>query len=261
MHPSRLPAMPAQDLTLTTDSRDAGAVIHVIGELDLSTVAAFDAELLASLTEKPGRRRSLRLHVHRLVRAAVARPARNESSARAAASSRVVAPSPTGAKGARGRGARSSHSGVRNGRRSPHVNRLKGQRRERARARGRDTARARGRAASARRCGADADRRRRCAARFPEDGIRRVVARSTPSIIESTKVTPVRSTTSVPAPVRSPRREHPAGSVRCADRPRRAALRRRRRWSPAATRPGDVVSRLRLEERRILASVPLPDRP
>lgn len=37
--------MPAPDLILTTDTRDDAAVIHVVGELDLSTVDAFDAEL------------------------------------------------------------------------------------------------------------------------------------------------------------------------------------------------------------------------
>jgi len=52
VHLSRLQAMPAQDLTLTTDAGDDAAVIHVVGELDLSTVAAFDAELERSLTAR-----------------------------------------------------------------------------------------------------------------------------------------------------------------------------------------------------------------
>lgn len=52
MHLSRLPAMPAQDLTLTTDAGDDAAVIHVVGELDLSTVAAFDAELERSFSAR-----------------------------------------------------------------------------------------------------------------------------------------------------------------------------------------------------------------
>jgi anti-sigma B factor antagonist len=41
--------MPAGDLTLTTDRVDDASIIQVVGELDLSTVAAFDAELEQSL--------------------------------------------------------------------------------------------------------------------------------------------------------------------------------------------------------------------
>jgi anti-anti-sigma factor len=37
--------MPAQDLTLMRETRDGATVIHVMGELDLSTVAAFDTAL------------------------------------------------------------------------------------------------------------------------------------------------------------------------------------------------------------------------
>ena len=49
LHPSTLRAMPAGDLTLTTDTEDGTSIIHVVGELDLSSVAAFDAELEGSL--------------------------------------------------------------------------------------------------------------------------------------------------------------------------------------------------------------------
>jgi anti-sigma B factor antagonist len=37
--------MPAQDLTLTSEANEGATVLHVIGELDLSTVAAFDTAL------------------------------------------------------------------------------------------------------------------------------------------------------------------------------------------------------------------------
>ncbi len=37
--------MPAEDLDLTTETRAESTVIHVAGELDLSTVPRFDAEL------------------------------------------------------------------------------------------------------------------------------------------------------------------------------------------------------------------------
>ena len=42
--------MPTQDLTLTTEMRADSTVIHVVGELDLSTVARFDSELEQALT-------------------------------------------------------------------------------------------------------------------------------------------------------------------------------------------------------------------
>jgi anti-anti-sigma factor len=42
--------MPGPDLTLSTAIHDRTSVIHVAGELDLSTVAAFDAELEQSLS-------------------------------------------------------------------------------------------------------------------------------------------------------------------------------------------------------------------
>lgn len=41
--------MPERDLTLTTDTDGGASIIHVVGELDLSTVAALDAELEQSL--------------------------------------------------------------------------------------------------------------------------------------------------------------------------------------------------------------------
>lgn len=47
--PSRLSTMTAQDLTLTSETRAEATVLHVAGELDLSTVAAFDAELQRAL--------------------------------------------------------------------------------------------------------------------------------------------------------------------------------------------------------------------
>jgi anti-anti-sigma factor len=37
--------MPASDLTLTTETAEGASIIRVVGELDLSTVAALDAEL------------------------------------------------------------------------------------------------------------------------------------------------------------------------------------------------------------------------
>ena len=37
--------MPAQDLMLTSETSDDATVLHVAGELDLSTVAAFDTAL------------------------------------------------------------------------------------------------------------------------------------------------------------------------------------------------------------------------
>lgn len=49
LHPSRLPAMPVGDLTLTTGTDGGASIIHVVGELDLSTIAALDAELKLSL--------------------------------------------------------------------------------------------------------------------------------------------------------------------------------------------------------------------
>jgi anti-sigma B factor antagonist len=53
MSPSTLPTMPAQDLTLTTEMRADSMVIRVAGELDLSTVAAFDAALEQALAVGP----------------------------------------------------------------------------------------------------------------------------------------------------------------------------------------------------------------
>ena len=44
--------MPEPDLVLTTDSDGTASIIHVVGELDLSTVGAFDAELEQSLSAK-----------------------------------------------------------------------------------------------------------------------------------------------------------------------------------------------------------------
>lgn len=41
--------MPDADLTLTTETTDGVSVIHVAGELDLSTVTTFDAEFDQSL--------------------------------------------------------------------------------------------------------------------------------------------------------------------------------------------------------------------
>ncbi len=50
LHPSTLRgAMPAEDLTLTTATDGGARIIHVVGELDLSTIAALDAELELSL--------------------------------------------------------------------------------------------------------------------------------------------------------------------------------------------------------------------
>lgn len=49
MRPSSISIMPARDLTLTTDTDGDASIIHVVGELDLSTVDAFDAELERSL--------------------------------------------------------------------------------------------------------------------------------------------------------------------------------------------------------------------
>ena len=49
LHPSTLRAMPAGDLTLTTGTDGGASIIHVVGELDLSTIAALDAELELSL--------------------------------------------------------------------------------------------------------------------------------------------------------------------------------------------------------------------
>ena len=51
MHPSTtLSRMTTQDLTLTTETRAGSTVLHVAGELDLSTVATFDAELARALS-------------------------------------------------------------------------------------------------------------------------------------------------------------------------------------------------------------------
>ena len=47
--PSTLSVMPAPDLILTTEMQESTTVIHVVGELDLSTVDAFDAELERSV--------------------------------------------------------------------------------------------------------------------------------------------------------------------------------------------------------------------
>ena len=49
LHLSTLRAMPAGDLTLTTGTDGGASIIHVVGELDLSTIAALDAELELSL--------------------------------------------------------------------------------------------------------------------------------------------------------------------------------------------------------------------
>ena len=49
LHPTTLRAMPAGDLTLTIGTDGGASIIHVIGELDLSTIAALDAELELSL--------------------------------------------------------------------------------------------------------------------------------------------------------------------------------------------------------------------
>ncbi len=49
LHPSTLRAIPAGDLTLTTGTDGGASIIHVVGELDLSTIAALDAELELSL--------------------------------------------------------------------------------------------------------------------------------------------------------------------------------------------------------------------
>ena len=49
LHLSTLRAMPAEDLTLTTGTDGGASIIHVVGELDLSTIAALDAELELSL--------------------------------------------------------------------------------------------------------------------------------------------------------------------------------------------------------------------
>lgn len=42
--------MPDQSLTLSTETEDGANIIHVIGELDMSTVAVFEAELEQSLS-------------------------------------------------------------------------------------------------------------------------------------------------------------------------------------------------------------------
>ena len=51
--PSTLSTMTPEDLTLTTEVRADSTVLHVAGELDLSTVAVFDAELERALALGP----------------------------------------------------------------------------------------------------------------------------------------------------------------------------------------------------------------
>jgi anti-sigma B factor antagonist len=48
--PSTLTAVPEPDLTLSTETTDGVRITHVVGELDLSTVDAFDAELNGSFS-------------------------------------------------------------------------------------------------------------------------------------------------------------------------------------------------------------------
>ena len=62
-------------------------MIHVAGDLDLSTVPAFDAELGRSLSAEHRRRRARRVHVHRLVRSSSRSSGRKRASPRQAASS------------------------------------------------------------------------------------------------------------------------------------------------------------------------------
>ncbi len=49
LRPTTLPTMPERDLTLTTDTAEGASIIHVVGELDLSTTAVFEAQLEQSL--------------------------------------------------------------------------------------------------------------------------------------------------------------------------------------------------------------------
>jgi anti-sigma B factor antagonist len=43
--------MPGEDLTLTTETEGAASIVHVVGELDLSTISVFEAEIERSISD------------------------------------------------------------------------------------------------------------------------------------------------------------------------------------------------------------------